>query len=90
MTRYLLDIHTPILRSAKEQLSDEFVSLFDSQAKQGNELVSSICSWERYCFRKKGGFGSAASMNKLWLQKIHAILDPYTPQSISSTARIFL
>ena len=46
MTRYLLDTHALIFWSAKEWVSDEFISLLDRQAKQGNVLVSSISFWE--------------------------------------------
>ncbi len=51
---YLLDTHALIYWSSGENVSEEFIQFFDTQAKSGNVLVSSVSFWETALLAKKG------------------------------------
>ena len=86
--RYLFDTHGLLFWSARESVSNEFITFFDKEEQKGNLLVSSISFWEIALLVKKGKI--AISDMHRWKDEILnytniKLVDPTASEMIDST-----
>ena len=84
---YLFDTHALIFWHTREQVSDDFLSFFDSQALKKCLYVSAVSFWETALLVKKGKlacFDVHCWKNELLGKAMIQLLDPSVSEMITS------